>query len=172
MNILVRNVVSATRSYFTRSIEASKPQLTRLCANPGTQGNVLSTTNSYIGNLIQGFMQMRLGSSLQRLHRFGPFKRERKNKNPLGFGVPFAKGVVLKTVIRKPKKPNSANRKCVIVRLSSGKEMVAFIPGEGHNLQEHNVVLCRPGKIKDTPGVKIRCVRGKYDLPHVVKKTD
>ena len=73
---------------------------------------------------------MRLGSSLQRLHRFGPFKRERKNKNPLGFGVPFAKGVVLKTVIRKPKKPNSANRKCVIVRLSSGKEMVAFIPGE------------------------------------------
>ena len=75
-------------------------------------------------------MQMRLKSSLQRLHRLGPYKKERKNKNPLGFGIPFAKGVVLKTVIRKPKKPNSANRKCVVVRLSSGKEVVAFVPGE------------------------------------------
>lgn len=49
--------------------------------------------------------------------------------------------------------------------------MFLIVLGEGHNLQEHNVVLCRPGKIKDTPGVKIRCVRGKYDLPHVIKKT-
>lgn len=73
---------------------------------------------------------MRLGSSLKRLHRFGPHKKVKQVKNPLGFGVPFAKGIVLKTVIRKPKKPNSANRKCAIVRLSSGKEVVAFIPGE------------------------------------------
>lgn len=49
--------------------------------------------------------------------------------------------------------------------------MFLIVLGEGHNLQEHNIVLVRPGKIKDTPGVKIRCVRGKYDLPHVVKKT-
>ncbi|CAD1471493.1 unnamed protein product [Heterotrigona itama] len=115
---------------------------------------------------------MRLGSSLQRLHRLGPYKKKSQKKNPLGYGTPFAKGVVLKTVIRKPKKPNSANRKCVVVRLSNGKEITAFIPGEGHNLQEHNVVLCRPGRIKDTPGVKVRCVRGKYDLPQVAKKTN
>lgn len=89
--------------------------------------------------------------------------------NPLGYDVPFAKGVVLKTLIKKPKKPNSANRKCVLVRLSNGKEMAAHIPGEGHNLQEHSVVLVRPGRTKDVPGLKLKCVRGKYDLGHVIK---
>ncbi|XP_076474679.1 30S ribosomal protein S12 technical knockout isoform X2 [Bombus vancouverensis nearcticus] len=153
MNSLVRSMVSGARS----------------CLTSSTVGNVLTTTNSYIGSLIQG-LQIRFGSSLRRLHLFGPYKKYKKKKNPLD-GKPYAKGVVIQTVIRKPKKPNSANRKCVVVRLSTGKEMVAFVPGEGHNLQEHNVVLCRPGKIKDTPGVKIRCVRGKYDLPHVIKKT-
>ncbi|OAD57455.1 40S ribosomal protein S12, mitochondrial [Eufriesea mexicana] len=118
-----------------------------------------------------GFAQVRLGSTLYRLHKYGDYRKQRKKKkNPLD-GKPFAKGVVLKTLIRKPKKPNSANRKCVLVRLSTGKEMVAFIPGVGHNLQEHNMVLCRPGKLKDTPGVKIRCVRGKYDLGHPIKTT-
>ncbi|XP_063882044.1 small ribosomal subunit protein uS12m-like isoform X2 [Scylla paramamosain] len=108
-------------------------------------------------------------ASLRQMHRTGPIKKKRKNKNPLG-DRPFARGVVLKTLIKKPKKPNSANRKCVLVRLTTGKEMVAFIPGEGHNLQEHNVVLVRPGRLRDVPGVKVRCVRGKYDLQHVIKK--
>ncbi|XP_017756604.1 PREDICTED: 40S ribosomal protein S12, mitochondrial [Eufriesea mexicana] len=171
MNFLARNIVNAARSCLANSIEGSKPQLTRLCANPGTLGNILSTTNSYFTNLIQGFAQVRLGSTLYRLHKYGDYRKQRKKKkNPLD-GKPFAKGVVLKTLIRKPKKPNSANRKCVLVRLSTGKEMVAFIPGVGHNLQEHNMVLCRPGKLKDTPGVKIRCVRGKYDLGHPIKTT-
>ena len=56
------------------------------------------------------------------------------------------------------------------MRLSTGKEMVAYIPGEGHNLQEHNVVLVRPGRLRDVPGVKVKCVRGKYDLKHFIKK--
>jgi len=103
-------------------------------------------------------------------HRKGPHKKTRPIRNPLGFGVPFAKGVVIKTVIKKPKKPNSANRKCVLVRLSSGRELTSYVPGEGHNLQEHNVVLIRSGRLKDVPGVKTRCVRGKHDLGHVVKK--
>lgn len=103
------------------------------------------------------------------MHRKGPHKKNRKKKSPLD-GKPFAKGVVLKTLIKKPKKPNSANRKCVLVRLSTGKEMVAYVPGIGHNLQEHNIVLCRVGKVQDTPGVKIECVRGVYDLPHPVKQ--
>lgn len=76
----------------------------------------------------------------------------------------------MRTLIKKPKKPNSANRKCVLVRLSNGKEMVAYVPGIGHNLQEHNIVLCQVGRLKDCPGVKIRCVRGKFDLGHVIKK--
>lgn len=100
----------------------------------------------------------------------GPHKKVRPNKNPLGEDVPFAKGIVIRPVIKKPKKPNSANRKCVLVRLSSGKEVTSYVPGIGHNLQEHNVVLIRPGNLQDVPGVKTKCVRGKYDLPHVVKK--
>merc|ERR1719228_1866206 len=103
-------------------------------------------------------------------HRKGPHKKVRPNRNPLGFGVPFAKAIVIKPVIKKPKKPNSANRKCVLVKLSTGKELTAYIPGEGHNLQEHNVVLIRPGNLQDVPGVKTKCIRGKHDLPHVVKK--
>ncbi|KAB0798987.1 hypothetical protein PPYR_06867 [Photinus pyralis] len=106
-------------------------------------------------------------ASLARMHRTGPHFKTRKSKNPLD-GNPFMKGVVLKTLIKKPKKPNSANRKCVLVRLSNGKEMVAYIPGIGHNLQEHNIVLVRVGKVQDCPGVKLKCVRGKYDLSHVI----
>ncbi|XP_053288504.1 28S ribosomal protein S12, mitochondrial-like [Pleuronectes platessa] len=86
------------------------------------------------------------------------------------FGRPQLKAVILKTMIRKPKKPNSANRKCARVRLSNGKEAVVFIPGEGHNLQEHNVVLVQGGRTQDLPGVKLTVVRGKYDCAHVVKK--
>lgn len=112
---------------------------------------------------------IRTMATLHRMHRTGPHYKKRPPRKPLD-GNPFAKGVVLKTLIKKPKKPNSANRKCVLVRLSSGKEMVAYVPGIGHNLQEHSIVLCRVGRCQDVPGVKIRCVRGKYDLTHVIKK--
>lgn len=73
-------------------------------------------------------------ASLQYMHRNGPHIKVKQKKSPLD-GNPFMKGVVLKTLIKKPKKPNSANRKCVLVRLSNGKEMVAYVPGIGHNLQ-------------------------------------
>jgi small subunit ribosomal protein S12 len=84
-------------------------------------------------------------------------------------GKPQMKGVVLKTMIKKPKKPNSGNRKCVLVRLSNGKEAAAYIPGEGHNLQEHHIVLIRGGRTKDVPGLKLKVVRGAYDCAHVKK---
>ncbi|XP_076174321.1 30S ribosomal protein S12 technical knockout isoform X1 [Ptiloglossa arizonensis] len=166
MNTLVKSIANITRSFLGNSIEGTRPHLTRLCANPGS---LLNPARSCVGNILQGFEQIRLGSSLLRMHRLGrPYKTYKKKKNPLD-GKPFAKGVVIRTVIKKPKKPNSANRKCVIVRLSNGKEMTAYVPGIGHNLQEHNVVLVRVGRLQDTPMVKIKCVRGKYDLPHVVK---
>lgn len=82
----------------------------------------------------------------------------------------MARGVVLKTLIKKPRKPNSANRKCVLVRLSTGKELIAYVPGEGHSLQEHNIVMVRVGRLRDVPGVKVKCIRGVYDLAHVVKR--
>ncbi|XP_061633336.1 28S ribosomal protein S12, mitochondrial-like [Phyllopteryx taeniolatus] len=108
-------------------------------------------------------------ATLNQMHRLGKPKTPPK---PLGatFGQPQMKAVILKTMIRKPKKPNSANRKCARVRLSNGKEAVVFIPGEGHNLQEHNVVLVQGGRTQDLPGVKLTVVRGKYDCAHVVKK--
>lgn len=85
-------------------------------------------------------------------------------------GRPQIKGIVLKVVIRKPKKPNSANRRCVRLRLTDGREVTAYVPGEGHNLQEHNVVLVEGGRTQDLVGVKHTVVRGKYDCAHVVKK--
>ncbi|KAM8826613.1 small ribosomal subunit protein uS12m [Synchiropus picturatus] len=108
-------------------------------------------------------------ATLNQMHRMGKPKPQHKTLGAT-FGRPQLKAVVLKTMIRKPKKPNSANRKCARVRLSNGKEAVVFIPGEGHNLQEHNVVLVQGGRTQDLPGVKLTVVRGKYDCAHVVKK--
>lgn len=79
-------------------------------------------------------------------------------------GNPLVKGICLKVVIQKPKKPNSAQRKLAKVKLSTGYIIPAYIPGEGHNLQEHGTVLIRGGRVPDLPGVKYKCVRGKYDL--------
>ncbi|CAF0932719.1 unnamed protein product [Rotaria sp. Silwood1] len=83
---------------------------------------------------------------------------------------PTMRGIVLKTLIRKPRKPNSANRKCCRVRLANGVEVIAHIPGEGHNLQEHHSVLIRGGRTKDLPGVHYKVVRGKLDCNLPVKR--
>lgn len=81
------------------------------------------------------FVRRRQKSSiLYRLHKKGPHRKFRPPRKPLD-GKPMLKGVILKTLIKKPKKPNSANRKCVLVRLSNGKEAIAYVPGIGHNLQ-------------------------------------
>ena len=85
-----------------------------------------------------------------------------KNKNTKS-NSPFKRGVCLKVFTATPKKPNSALRKVARVRLSNGSEVTAYIPGEGHNLQEHSVVLVRGGRVKDLPGVKYHIVRGTLD---------
>lgn len=108
-------------------------------------------------------------TTLDQMHKTGPYIKKRKKPRPTD-GNPQMRGVVIKTFVKKPKKPNSANRKCVRVRLSNGREAIAYIPGEGHNLQEHSVVLVRPGNVQDLPGVRLKCIRGKYDLGHVIKK--
>lgn len=79
-------------------------------------------------------------------------------------GGPFRKGVCLQVKTQTPRKPNSALRKVARVRLSNRKEITAYIPGEGHSLQEHSVVLVKGGKVQDLPGIKYTVVRGKYDL--------
>jgi small subunit ribosomal protein S12 len=78
-------------------------------------------------------------------------------------GSPFKRGVCLRVTTTTPKKPNSALRKIARVRLSNGMEVTAYIPGIGHNLQEHSIVLLRGGRVKDLPGVRYHIVRGVYD---------
>jgi small subunit ribosomal protein S12 len=80
---------------------------------------------------------------------------------------PFKKGVCLQVKTQTPRKPNSALRKVARVRLSNRREVTAYIPGEGHNLQEHSVVLIRGGKVQDLPGIKYTIVRGTFDLQGV-----
>ena len=82
-------------------------------------------------------------------------------------GCPQKRGVCLRVFTRTPKKPNSALRKVARVRLSNGREVTAYIPGEGHNLQEHSIVLVRGGRVKDLPGVKYHIVRGALDAAGV-----
>lgn len=85
-----------------------------------------------------------------------------KNK-PVFSPSPFKRGTCLKVFTTTPKKPNSALRKVARVRLTNGMEITAYIPGEGHNLQEHSIVLVRGGRVKDLPGVRYHIVRGVYD---------
>ncbi|HOE74421.1 MAG TPA: 30S ribosomal protein S12 [bacterium] len=83
---------------------------------------------------------------------------------------PFKRGVCVKVTTMTPKKPNSALRKIAKVRLTSGQEVTAYIPGEGHNLQEHSVVLIRGGRVKDLPGVRYHIIRGQLDTQGVADR--
>ena len=106
--------------------------------------------------------------TVNQIIRQGALKCISKKLSPLN-GNPQLKGVILQIFTRKPKKPNSAQRKCCRVRLSNGKEVTAYIPGVGHSLQEHNVVLVEGGRTQDLPGVKVKVIRGKYDCSHPLK---
>lgn len=91
------------------------------------------------------------------------FNTLQRKRTELPKGSPFKRGVCLKVTTTTPKKPNSALRKIARVRLSNGMEVTAYIPGIGHNLQEHSIVLIRGGRVKDLPGVRYHIVRGVYD---------
>ena len=91
----------------------------------------------------------------------------KRKKTVLASGSPFKRGVCVKVTTMTPKKPNSALRKIARVRLSNGAEVTAYIPGVGHNLQEHSIVLIRGGRVKDLPGVRYHIVRGTYDTQGV-----
>ncbi|MGC9031334.1 MAG: 30S ribosomal protein S12 [Minisyncoccia bacterium] len=89
-----------------------------------------------------------------------------KNK-PIKYPSPFKRGICLKVFTTTPKKPNSALRKVARVRLSNGAEITAYIPGEGHNLQEHSIVLVKGGRVKDLPGINYHIIRGVLDAAGV-----
>ena len=90
-----------------------------------------------------------------------------KNKVPAMKACPQVRGVCLKVYTTTPKKPNSALRKVARIKLSNGNEVIAYIPGEGHNLQEHCVVMIRGGRVKDLPGVRYHIIRGSLDTQGV-----
>ena len=101
--------------------------------------------------------------TINQLIRFGRTKPKYKSKSPVLESNPQKRGVCLIVKTMTPKKPNSALRKIARVRLSSGRETTAYIPGEGHNLQEHSIVLVRGGRVRDLPGVRYKVIRGALD---------
>jgi small subunit ribosomal protein S12 len=105
--------------------------------------------------------------TINQLTRLGRKKTKAKSKSPALKRAPHARGVCTRVFTTTPKKPNSALRKVARVKLTNGYEVTAYIPGEGHNLQEHSVVLLRGGKVKDLPGVKYHIVRGALDTAGV-----
>ena len=105
--------------------------------------------------------------TIQQLVRKGRTKIQDKSKAPALDACPQRRGVCVRVYTTTPKKPNSAMRKVARVRLTNGKEVNAYSPGEGHNLQEHSIVLIRGGRVKDLPGVRYHLVRGTLDAAGV-----
>ena len=108
--------------------------------------------------------------TINQLVRKGRQTIEKKSKSPAMRNNPQKRGVCTRVYTTTPKKPNSALRKVARVRLTNGFEVTAYIPGEGHNLQEHSIVLIRGGRVKDLPGVRYHTVRGSLDAAGVSKR--
>ncbi len=105
--------------------------------------------------------------TISQLIRFGRHPNLKRTKSPALQGRPQVRGVCLQVKTQTPKKPNSALRKVARVRLTNSVEVTAYIPGEGHNLQEHSIVLVRGGRVKDLPGVRYHIIRGTLDAAGV-----
>ena len=108
--------------------------------------------------------------TIQQLVRKGRQDKVSKNKTPALKGSPQRRGVCTRVYTQTPKKPNSALRKVARVRLTNGNEVTTYIPGSGHNLQEHSIVLIRGGRVKDLPGVRYHVVRGTLDSVGVANR--
>jgi small subunit ribosomal protein S12 len=109
-------------------------------------------------------------ATLEQLKRKGRKPKLKKSSFPALDQCPQKRGVCVKVFTKNPRKPNSAVRKVARVRLSNGRFVTAFIPGEGHNLQEHSVILLRGGRAQDLPGVRYRIIRGVLDLQGLSKR--
>lgn len=109
-------------------------------------------------------------ATINQLIRQGRERAEEKSKSPLLNGCPHKRGVCLNVTTTSPKKPNSALRKIARIRRTNGEEGTCYIPGEGHNLQEHSVVLIRGGRVRDLPGVRYHIIRGTLDAAGVANR--
>ena len=108
--------------------------------------------------------------TIHQLVREARARQTSKTKSPALQGAPARRGVCVRVYTQTPKKPNSALRKVARVRLTNGYEVTSYIPGEGHNLQEHSVVMIRGGRVKDLPGVRYHIIRGSLDTQGVANR--
>ena len=108
--------------------------------------------------------------TISQLVRYGRKRFKKKTKSPALMDCPQKRGVCLQVKTQTPKKPNSALRKVARVRLTNGMEVTSYIPGEGHNLQEHSIVAIRGGRVKDLPGVRYHIIRGVLDTGGVAER--
>ena len=108
--------------------------------------------------------------TISQLIRLGRQSYKKKTKSPALDGSPQRRGVCLQVKTQTPKKPNSALRKVARIRLTNGMEVTAYIPGEGHNLQEHSIAAIRGGRVKDLPGVRYHVIRGVLDTSGVTER--
>ena len=120
-----------------------------------------------VGFQLSNLRKGRFVPTIQQLIRQGRSTKSSKTKTPALKGSPQRRGVCTRVFTTTPKKPNSALRKVARVRLTSGIEVTAYIPGEGHNLQEHSIVLVRGGRVRDLPGVRYKIIRGALDAAGV-----
>lgn len=176
-------IYSGSTFFFLSSDQSSKLEGLRLCNRHwrGMFGSLLRSTSTLlravtthllpVQSLLNPFHRTYATLNQLKAGRLGLPRKPFHSKAPDLDTSPFRKGVVLRVMILKPKKPNSALRKCCRVRLTNGNVISALIPGEGHNLQEHNLVLVRGGRVQDVPGVKYHLVRGVYDLAGVANRT-
>ncbi|PRQ35498.1 putative ribosomal protein S12/S23 [Rosa chinensis] len=132
--------------------------LARALENVEKKGHVISEDKSF------SIDRLLMSPTLNQLIRHNRTEKSRTNRNRALDKCPQKQGVCLRVFTRTPKKPNSALRKVAKVRLSNRNDVFSYIPGEGHNLQEHSMVLIRGGRVKDLPGVKFHCIRGVKDL--------
>lgn len=108
--------------------------------------------------------------TINQMIRKGRFKAKSKSKSPVLEGNPQKRGTCIQVKVQTPKKPNSALRKVARVRMSNGRETGVYIPGEGHNLQEHSIVLVRGGRVRDLPGIRYHVIRGALDTSGVADR--
>jgi small subunit ribosomal protein S12 len=149
------------------------------CNTPDRVGRMVSVKKSSEDNFRKFLMVQKMQSlctdmkrrnvvpTIQQLVRRGRAEKTTKTSTPALKGSPQRRGVCTRVYTTTPKKPNSALRKVARVRLTSGMEVTAYIPGEGHNLQEHSIVLVRGGRVKDLPGVRYKIIRGSLDTQGV-----
>ena len=140
--------------------QARDSVLTRL------SGFFVARNSRFLAALLYLLLYLKM-PTINQLIRKGRRRVSVKSKSPALTNCPQRRGVCVQVMTRTPKKPNSALRKVAKVRLTNGQEVIAYIPGEGHNLQEHSVVMIRGGRVKDLPGVRYHIIRGTLDTTGV-----